>query len=95
MLVSPDTLKDPKKKQSYDEFTSKGARLITGDVENPETYEEKIKGIEVVVSAISGRAIKAQIPLIHAAKHAGVKLFLPSEYGFDSSTVYVIVTCLF
>jgi len=92
LLVNSDTLKEPTKKQIYDEFTSKGAQLITGEVEKPETYQDKIKGIEVVVSAISGRVVKAQIPLIHAAKHAGVKLFIPSEFGFDSSSVRITRT---
>jgi len=92
LLVNSDTLKEPTKKQIYDEFTLKGAQLITGEVEKPETYQDKIKGIEVVVSAISGRVVKAQIPLIHAAKHAGVKLFIPSEFGFDSSSVRITRT---
>lgn len=62
-----------------------------GEVDKPETYQDKIKGLDVVVSALGGRALESQIPLFHAAKHAGIKLVLPSEYGFDSTKVYSLL----
>ncbi|KAH7337696.1 NmrA-like family-domain-containing protein [Rhizoctonia solani] len=41
-----------------------------------------LQGVDVLVSTVSGTAIaSAQIPLIIAAKTAGMKLFFPSEYG--------------
>ncbi|KAJ7826918.1 hypothetical protein B0H14DRAFT_2816525 [Mycena olivaceomarginata] len=44
----------------------------------------KEHNVDVVVSTISGTAIMAQKPLVDAAKLAGVKLFVPSEYGMAS-----------
>ncbi|KAH7928778.1 NAD(P)-binding protein [Leucogyrophana mollusca] len=38
-------------------------------------------GVEVVVSTINHGALDAQPPAAEAAKEAGVKLFVPSEYG--------------
>ncbi|TRM60830.1 hypothetical protein BD626DRAFT_571533 [Schizophyllum amplum] len=37
--------------------------------------------VEVVISPVNGAAVLEQIPLANAAKAAGVKLFVPSEYG--------------
>ncbi|KAL1659999.1 hypothetical protein GGF50DRAFT_119353 [Schizophyllum commune] len=37
--------------------------------------------VEVLISAVSHGAFMAQIPLADAAKAAGVRLFVPSEYG--------------
>ena len=47
-----------------------------------------LEGIDVVLSAITFSAItEAQVPLAEAAKQAGVKLFLPSEYGEKTDTL--------
>ena len=40
-----------------------------------------LKGIDAVVSTVAGSAIKTQTVLIDAAAAAGVKQFIPSEYG--------------
>ena len=37
--------------------------------------------VEVLISAVSHEAVMAEIPLANAAKAAGVRLFVPSEYG--------------
>jgi nucleoside-diphosphate-sugar epimerase len=38
--------------------------------------------IDVVLATLGAAATAAQKPLVDAAKLAGVKLFVPSEYGF-------------
>ena len=43
------------------------------------------KGQDAIVSALSNFATDEQIRIIDAAIEAGVKRFLPSEYGIDSS----------
>jgi len=85
LLVSPTSLADATKKAGYDDFVKRGAQLITGEIEKPETYQDKIKGIDVVVSVVGGMIVKSQIQLIQALKHAGTKLFLPSEFGGNQS----------
>lgn len=36
-----------------------------------------------MISAVGLPMVKAQLPMIEAAAAAGVKRFLPSEFGFD------------
>lgn len=43
---------------------------------------KELKGIDAVVSALNGTALKAQSTIQDAAADAGVKRFYPSEYGF-------------
>lgn len=40
--------------------------------------------VEVVISALAYGALPAQWPISDAAKEAGVKLFVPSEYGMPT-----------
>lgn len=46
-----------------------------------EALTAALKGIDAVVSTVAGTAIKAQDVLVDAAAVAGVKRFIPSEYG--------------
>lgn len=41
---------------------------------------EKLKGIDALISCIAWEHLDSQIPWIHAAKEAGVKRFVPSEW---------------
>lgn len=43
-----------------------------------------LKGQDAVVSAIAGAALLEQIKIVDAAIEAGVKRFIPSEYGTDT-----------
>ncbi|KAL1612149.1 hypothetical protein SLS60_000372 [Paraconiothyrium brasiliense] len=43
-----------------------------------------LTGVEVVVSAVAASAMGSQNPLIDAAVQAGVKRFIPAEFGLDS-----------
>ncbi|KAI2641488.1 NAD(P)-binding protein [Hypomontagnella submonticulosa] len=51
------------------------------DYESPETLVKALQGQDAVVSAVGFAGLPQQIPLIHAAAKAGVKRFIPSEYG--------------
>jgi putative NADH-flavin reductase len=42
-------------------------------------------GVEVVVSCVAAAALGLQNPLIDAAVQAGVKRFIPAEFGLDSA----------
>lgn len=44
-----------------------------------------LAGIDAVVSAVPTPAALAQKPIIDAAVAAGVRMFIPSEYGLDST----------
>ncbi|KAJ6510561.1 hypothetical protein C8R45DRAFT_858518, partial [Mycena sanguinolenta] len=41
-------------------------------------------GVEVVISTINSAAVSTQTVLVDAAKQAGVKLFVPSEFGMST-----------
>ncbi|KAI4126759.1 MAG: hypothetical protein LQ347_004844, partial [Umbilicaria vellea] len=43
------------------------------------------KGQDAVVSTVSGQAIRTQTSIIDAAIKAGVKRFIPSEFGSDTA----------
>jgi len=63
-----------------------GAKLVIVDYTSTSSAAQVLKehGVEVIVSALSFYALEAQGPLAQAAKDAGVKLFVPSEYGMPS-----------
>jgi uncharacterized protein YbjT (DUF2867 family) len=44
-----------------------------------------LKGIDVVVSTLSFPALQLQVPIAQAAKAAGVRLFVPSEFGLETA----------
>jgi uncharacterized protein YbjT (DUF2867 family) len=42
--------------------------------------------VDVVICTISSSALGAQVGIAEAAKEAGIKLFVPSEYGTAEGT---------
>jgi hypothetical protein len=40
-----------------------------------------LEGIDVLISTVGSAGMKDQLPLIRAAHAAGVKLFVPTEWG--------------
>ncbi|KAI1415413.1 putative oxidoreductase CipA-like protein [Hypoxylon sp. FL1857] len=58
--------------------------VVEVDYESPETLVKALEGQDAVISAVGFAGLTQQIPLIHAAVKAGVKRFLPSEYGGDA-----------
>jgi hypothetical protein len=65
-----------------DEFKDSGAKIAVVDYGSPE-LSSAITGADVVISALTHTpsAIQAQYLLTEQAKAAGVKLFVPSEFG--------------
>ncbi|KAG5794333.1 hypothetical protein H9Q69_006629 [Fusarium xylarioides] len=56
----------------------KGIKVVAADLSGPEGELTRVlDGIDTVISAISAAGLLLQIPLINAAKAAGVKRFLP------------------
>ncbi|TNY24161.1 hypothetical protein DMC30DRAFT_346165 [Rhodotorula diobovata] len=56
-------------------------RVEVRDFQDVERLAEALRGVDAVVSALNGPAISAQYALLDAADKAGVKRFLPSEFG--------------
>ncbi|KAB5593373.1 Isoflavone reductase-like protein [Ceratobasidium theobromae] len=64
------------------EYKSRGASLYPVSYEDEASITKALEGVDVLVSAVAGSAlVSAQVPLVKAAKAAGVKTFFPSEYG--------------
>jgi len=84
LLFRAESLQDEKKKSEIDSFKSKGAIIVQGDVMKLETLN--FSGVDVIISVLSGAAIyQGQFNLIEAAKKFGVKRFIPSEFGADTT----------
>jgi len=58
-----------------------GAKLVTVDYSNKESIKKALTGVDVVISTVPGTALDVQPGIAEAAKEAGVKLFVPSEFG--------------
>ncbi|KAI0119570.1 NAD(P)-binding protein [Daldinia grandis] len=54
------------------------------DYASPESLEKALSGQDAVVSTVGFEGLPYQIPLVQAAVKAGVKRFIPSEYGGDA-----------
>lgn len=58
-----------------------GAQVVHVDYADTAALTTALHGIDVLVAVLGGSAFLLQIPLAEAAKAAGVKLFVPSEFG--------------
>ncbi|KAI0884314.1 putative oxidoreductase CipA-like protein [Annulohypoxylon maeteangense] len=61
-----------------------GVTVAEVDYESPETLVKALAGQDAVVSVIGFQGLEQQIPLVEAAVKAGVKRFIPSEFGGDA-----------
>ena len=56
-------------------------KVIQVDYSNENSIKHALIGVDVVISTISAAALNIQGKIGAAAKDAGVKLFVPSEFG--------------
>ena len=71
------------KAEGHDELKAKGVKIIVVDYSSP-TLKSSLSNIDVIVSTIGGAGLALQSNLATAAKEAGVKLFVPSEFGLPT-----------
>ena len=86
LLVRPGTGDSGEKSAQLRSFVAAGARLVTGDLHDPAGLARAVEGADVVLSAVQGgRAVivDGQVALAGAARRAGVRRFLPSDYALD------------
>jgi uncharacterized protein YbjT (DUF2867 family) len=55
--------------------------VIPVDYSDKESVKSALAGIDVIISTIATVALGLQTGIAEAAKEAGVKLFIPSEFG--------------
>jgi uncharacterized protein YbjT (DUF2867 family) len=68
-------------KQGSKTTVSTGAKLIAVDYSNKESIKAALTGVDVIISTVPLTALDVQPGIAEAAKEAGVKLFVPSEFG--------------
>ncbi|KAA1474802.1 NAD-P-binding protein [Dentipellis sp. KUC8613] len=83
VILTRSSTDDEKNKK----FERKGAEVITIDYSSKASLISALSGIEVVISTINLGALDSQFALIDAAKDAGVKLFVPSEFGTPTDDI--------
>jgi len=91
ILVRPDT----KGGDKINELKKLGAETVEGDAANVESLVKAFKGVDVVVSTVSGGGFAIQENILNAVKQAGVKRFVPSEFGVDITRPDVTKIALF
>ncbi|KAL5513170.1 hypothetical protein ACEPAH_3568 [Sanghuangporus vaninii] len=64
----------------YDDLVAKGAKVVVVDYTSPLSIQHALEGVDVVISTLHD-PLGAQEVLAVGAKAAGVKLFVPSEFG--------------
>jgi hypothetical protein len=71
-----------KDKATTKELKNRGIKVVVGDLNDPiKTLVTHLQHIDTVICSISPLALKDQIPLIEAAVKAGVKRFVPCDFG--------------
>ncbi|CAE7025188.1 hypothetical protein CFE70_003572 [Pyrenophora teres f. teres 0-1] len=71
-------------RQSSTSTFPSGVKVIKADYNSTDSLKDAFKGQDAVVSLVGGMGLGDQNKLIDAAIAAGVKRFIPSEYGSDT-----------
>ena len=88
-LVRPSSLADPAKQPQLDRLRSAGVLLVSGEyTDEPSVLADKLRGFDSVVCTLS-RAMVAPgtTALLAASRAAGVRRFVPSEFGASYHTI--------
>lgn len=86
LLVRESATTDPAKSADLGRLTARGARIVIGDVADPASLDQAVRGVDVVISALQGGAdviVDGQVALAEAAVRHGVRRFLPSDFALD------------
>ena len=64
-----------------------GANIIELDYDSASSVKKALTGVDVFISTWGAPTITKQIDLAGPAQQAGVKLFVPSEFGADTEEI--------
>lgn len=73
--------------RSTDTKAPAGAKVVSVDYASESSLVSAVSNVEVVISTLSGGGFAVQPALAQASKKAGVKLFVPSEFGIDTTLI--------
>lgn len=69
-------------KPAYATLAAQGVKVVAVDLVGPEDeLVRALQGKDVVIASVPPTALESQLPLIRAAKLAGVKRFIPSAFA--------------
>ncbi|KAH9032463.1 NAD-P-binding protein [Lactarius pseudohatsudake] len=77
-IVTRPASKDNEKNKA---FAARGARIAAAEYTDVSALTTALGGAHVVISTVSLIVIDAQVPIAQAAKAAGARVFIPSEFG--------------
>jgi len=80
-------------KPAFKELKKHGVSIIRVDYSSEDSIRSALEGADIVLSALRDDGLEIQDTVIRAAKAAGIKLYVPSEYGRD--TIGFTEKCLF
>ncbi|KAK3160818.1 hypothetical protein QOZ80_1BG0065220 [Eleusine coracana subsp. coracana] len=87
VLLRPSSVDDPGKARLVEDFKTRGAIIVYGDINNHEGLVRAIKQADVVISAVghtSPEEVESQLKIVAGMQEAGnVRRYVPSEYGCD------------
>jgi uncharacterized protein YbjT (DUF2867 family) len=72
------------------DLEARGITVRVVDYSSAKSIHDSLRDVETVISCLAGYgagAIAAQLALVEAAKHAGVKRFVPSDWATDCGDV--------
>ncbi|KAH8550696.1 hypothetical protein BGW37DRAFT_498058 [Umbelopsis sp. PMI_123] len=72
--------------EKLNNLKAKGAQVVAVDLTNEDAVADALQGADAVISVTSTDGLNNQYVWIKAAVRAGVKRFLPSEYGLNTQT---------
>ncbi|RKP10689.1 hypothetical protein THASP1DRAFT_4654, partial [Thamnocephalis sphaerospora] len=72
--------------EKLNRLRQRGIRVACADYHDHDGLVQALQGFDVVLSALSlNSLLEPQLALVRAAKQAGVRRFVPSEFGLDSA----------
>lgn len=82
LLVRPATF--AARPDVLNSLESLGASILQGSLEDKISLVEAIKQVDIVISAVHGPLLLAQLNIVEAIQQAGsIQRFVPSEFGID------------
>lgn len=72
------------KPQAFKDLEASGVQVYGVNLEDEDAVTEALQGVDAIVSSVNQGVVHLQSIWVRAAVRAGVKRFIPSEYGLDT-----------
>jgi phenylcoumaran benzylic ether reductase len=79
VLLRPATRRDPEKMKTF----ATGVVIHEGDLSDRDSLVRACRAVDGVISAVGSMQVGEQHALVDAVRDAGVKRFIPSDFGLD------------